>query len=90
MDGDIISEHFKKSKQNLQSEHDLMVENVKNDISSYKKKALSKISFVNIKIYYQFVIMRYFLIYQIQNNLKNYRFQRSFNLLIKPQNRAFS
>ena len=41
MDGDIISEHFKKSKQNLQSEHDLMVENVKNDISSYKKKALS-------------------------------------------------
>ncbi|HEY7227959.1 MAG TPA: hypothetical protein VH481_07525 [Nitrososphaeraceae archaeon] len=41
LDGDIISEHFKKSKQNLQSEHDLMVENVKNDISSYKKKALS-------------------------------------------------
>jgi hypothetical protein len=41
LDGDIISEYFKKSKQNLQSEHDLMVENVKNDISSYKKKALS-------------------------------------------------
>ena len=42
MDSDIISEYFKKSKQNLQSEHDSMVENVKKDISSYKKKALSK------------------------------------------------
>jgi hypothetical protein len=41
MDSDIISEYFKKSKQNLQSEHDSMVENVKKDISSYKKKALS-------------------------------------------------
>ena len=38
---DVISEHIKKSKQNLQSEHDSMVENVKKDISSYKKKALS-------------------------------------------------
>jgi hypothetical protein len=41
MDSDIISEYFKKSKQNLQSEHDSMVEDVKKDISSYKKKALS-------------------------------------------------
>jgi hypothetical protein len=43
MDSDIISEHFKKSKQNLQSEHDSMVENVKKDISSCKKKALSNV-----------------------------------------------
>ena len=41
MDGDIISEHFSKSKQNLQSEHDSMIEIVKKDILSYKKKALS-------------------------------------------------
>jgi hypothetical protein len=41
MDNNIIAEYFKKSKQNLQSEHDSMIENVKNDISSYKKKALS-------------------------------------------------
>jgi hypothetical protein len=41
LEDDIISEHYKKSQQNLQTEHDLMVENVKNDISSYKKKALS-------------------------------------------------
>jgi hypothetical protein len=41
MDSDITSEYFKKSKQNLQSEHDSMVEDVKKDISSYKKKALS-------------------------------------------------
>ncbi len=43
MEADIIAEYFKKSKQNLQSEHDSMVENVKNDISSYKKKALSNV-----------------------------------------------
>ncbi|MGB5090291.1 MAG: hypothetical protein WBN72_05030 [Nitrososphaeraceae archaeon] len=43
MDNDVISEYFKESKQNLQSEHDSMVENVKNDISSYKKKALSNV-----------------------------------------------
>lgn len=43
MDSDIISEYFKKSKQNLQSEHDSMVENVKKDISSCKKKALSNV-----------------------------------------------
>jgi hypothetical protein len=43
MDSDIISEYFKKSKQNLQSEHDSMVENVKKDISSSKKKALSNV-----------------------------------------------
>jgi hypothetical protein len=41
MDNNIIAEYFKKSKQNLQSEHDSMIENVKNDISSCKKKALS-------------------------------------------------
>ena len=41
MDSDITSEYFRKSKQNLQAEHDLMVEDVKKDISSYKKKALS-------------------------------------------------
>lgn len=41
MDINIIAEYFKKSKQNLQSEHDSMIENVKNDISSCKKKALS-------------------------------------------------
>ena len=41
MDNDITSEYFKKSKQNLQVEHDSMVEDVKKDISSYKKKALS-------------------------------------------------
>jgi hypothetical protein len=41
MDNDIIAEYFRKSKQNLQSEHDSMIENVKNDISSCKKKALS-------------------------------------------------
>jgi hypothetical protein len=40
MDNKIIAEYFKKSKQNLQSEHDSMIENVKNDISSCKKKAL--------------------------------------------------
>ena len=43
MDNNIIAEYFKKSKQNLQSEHDSMVENVKNDISSCKKKALSNV-----------------------------------------------
>lgn len=41
MDNNIIAEYFKKSKLNLQSEHDSMIENVKNDISSCKKKALS-------------------------------------------------
>jgi len=41
MDNNIIAEYFKKSKQNLQSEHDSMIENVKKDISSCKKKALS-------------------------------------------------
>ena len=41
MDNKIIAEYFKKSKQNLQSEHDSMIENVKKDISSCKKKALS-------------------------------------------------
>ena len=41
MDNNIIAEYFKKSKQNLQSEHDSMIENVKNGISSCKKKALS-------------------------------------------------
>ena len=43
MDNDIIAEYFRKSKQNLQSEHDSMIENVKNDISSYKKKAMSNV-----------------------------------------------
>ena len=43
MDNDIIAEYFRKSKQSLQSEHDSMVENVKNDISSYKKKAMSNV-----------------------------------------------
>ena len=43
MDDDVISEYFKKSKQNLQSEHDSIVENVKKDLSSYKKKALSNV-----------------------------------------------
>jgi hypothetical protein len=41
MENDIISEYFRKSRQNLQSEHDSMIENVKKDISSCKKKALS-------------------------------------------------
>jgi hypothetical protein len=41
MDNNIIAEYFKNSKQNLQSEHDSMIENVKKDISSCKKKALS-------------------------------------------------
>ncbi len=41
MDNNIIAEYIKKSKQNLQSEHDSMIENVKNDISACKKKALS-------------------------------------------------
>jgi hypothetical protein len=43
MDNDIIAECFRKSKQNLQSEHDSMIENVKNDISSCKKKAMSNV-----------------------------------------------
>lgn len=43
LDNDIIAEYFRKSKQNLQSEHDSMVENVKNDISTYKKKAMSNV-----------------------------------------------
>jgi hypothetical protein len=43
MDNDIIGEYFRKSKQNLQSEHDSMIENVKNDISSCKKKAMSNV-----------------------------------------------
>ena len=43
MDNGIIAEYFRKSKQNLQSEHDSMIENVKNDISSCKKKAISNV-----------------------------------------------
>ena len=43
MDNDIIAEYFRKSKQNLQSEHDSMIENVKNDISSCKKKAMTNV-----------------------------------------------
>ncbi len=43
LDNEIIAEHFKKSKQNLQSEHDSMVDAVKNDISSYRKKAISNV-----------------------------------------------
>jgi len=43
MDNNIIAEYFKKSKQNLQSEHDSMIENVKNDISSCKKKAMTNV-----------------------------------------------
>lgn len=42
-EADIIAEYFKKSKQNLQSEHDSMIQDVKQDISSYKKKALSDV-----------------------------------------------
>ena len=34
MESDIIAEYFKKSKQNLQSEHDSMIQDVKQDISS--------------------------------------------------------
>jgi hypothetical protein len=43
LDNNIIAEYFRKSKQNLQSEHDSMIENVKNDISSCKKKAMSNV-----------------------------------------------
>lgn len=43
MENDIIAQYYRKSKQNLQSEHDSMVENVKNDISSCKKKAMSNV-----------------------------------------------
>jgi hypothetical protein len=43
MDNNIIAEYFRKSKQKLQSEHDSMVENVKNDISFCKKKAMSNV-----------------------------------------------
>jgi hypothetical protein len=43
MNNNIIAEYFRKSKQNLQSEHDSMIENVKNDISSCKKKAMSNV-----------------------------------------------
>jgi len=43
MDNNIIADYFRKSKQNLQSEHDSMIENVKNDISSCKKKAMSNV-----------------------------------------------
>ena len=43
MDNDIIAEYYRKSKQILQSEHDSMVENVKSDISSCKKKAMSNV-----------------------------------------------
>jgi len=43
MDNDVISGYFNESKQNLQSERDSMVDAVKNDISSYKKKALSNV-----------------------------------------------
>ena len=43
MDNNIIAEYFRKSKQNLQSEHDSMIEKVKNDISSCKKKAMSNV-----------------------------------------------
>jgi len=43
MDNNTIAEYFRKSKQNLQSEHDSMIENVKNDISSCKKKAMSNV-----------------------------------------------
>ena len=42
MEDNIIAEYFKKSKQNLQSEHDSMIQDVKQEISSYKKKAISK------------------------------------------------
>lgn len=41
MEKNIIAEYFRKSKQNLQSEHDSMVENVKDEISSCKKKVIS-------------------------------------------------
>jgi hypothetical protein len=43
MDNNIIAEYFRKSKQKLQSEYDSMIENVKNDISSCKKKAMSNV-----------------------------------------------
>ena len=43
MDNDVISGYFKESKQNLQSEHDSMIQDIKQDISSYKKKALSDV-----------------------------------------------
>jgi len=40
---DQISDFFEKSREKLKKEHDSMIEMIKEEISSIKKKALSKI-----------------------------------------------
>ena len=43
MTQDIISSHFEKAQALLKSEHDLMIQKIKEEISQSKQKALSKI-----------------------------------------------
>jgi len=57
MEADIIAEYFKKSKQNLQSEHDSMIQDVKQEISSYKKKAISKAWDISLN---QYQVLKHF------------------------------
>jgi hypothetical protein len=43
MSSGIISEYFKKSQEGLRSEYELMINQIKEEISSSKKKALNKV-----------------------------------------------
>jgi hypothetical protein len=40
---DDISSYFEKAKTELKSEHDLMVQRIKEEIAASKRKALSKV-----------------------------------------------
>jgi len=43
MTQDMISSHFEKARAMLKSEHDLMIQKVKEEISQSKQRTLSKI-----------------------------------------------
>ena len=43
MTQDMISSHFEKARAMLKSEHDLMIQKIKEEISQIRQKALSKI-----------------------------------------------
>lgn len=43
MTQDIISSHFEKARSMLKSEHDLMIQKIKEEISQSKQRTLSKI-----------------------------------------------
>ena len=45
---DQISDFFEKSREKLKKEHDSMIAQIKEEISSIKRKALSKITVINI------------------------------------------